>query len=51
MPFAHEPNQGFLRCVAVLAKAAASIGEQDEYLRCLDLLEDCDPAARGELGL
>ena len=37
--------------VAVLAKAAESIGEQDEYLRCLDLLDDCDPAARGELGL
>ena len=51
VPFAHEPNQGFLRCVAVLAKAAESIGEQDEYLRCLDLLDDCDPAARGELGL
>lgn len=51
VPFAHEPNQGFLRCVAVLAKAAGAIGEQDEHLRCLDLLDDCDPAARGELGL
>lgn len=51
VPFAHEPNQGFLRCVAALARAAESIGEHDEYLRCLDLLEDCDPAARGELGL
>ena len=51
VPFAHEPNQGFLRCVAVLAKAADSIGEQDEHLRCLDLLDDCDSAARGELGL
>ena len=33
------------------AKAADAIGESDEYARCLDLLDDCDPAARGELGL
>lgn len=51
VPFAHEPNQGFLRCVAVLAKAAGAIGENDEYARCLDLLDDCDPGARAELGL
>jgi hypothetical protein len=51
VPFAHEPNQGFLRCVAVLARAAAAIGETDEYRRCLDLLDDCDPAARTELGV
>jgi hypothetical protein len=51
VPFAHEPNQGFLRCVAALARAAQIIGETDEYARCLDLLDDCDPSARGELGL
>jgi hypothetical protein len=51
VPFAHEPNQGFLRCVAALARAADAIGETDEYARCLDLLDDCDPAARGQLGL
>lgn len=51
VPFAHEPNQGFLRCVAALAKAAQVIGESDEYARCLDLLDDCDPRARAELGL
>ena len=51
VPFAHEPNQGFLRCVAALARAAREIGETDEYQRCLDLLDDCDPAACGELGL
>jgi len=51
VPFAHEPNQGFLRCVAALARAAESIGETAEHARCLDLLDDCDPAARGELGL
>jgi hypothetical protein len=51
VPFAHEPNQGFLRCVAALARAADIIGESDEHARCLDLLDDCDPAARAELGL
>ncbi|OBI54794.1 DUF3151 domain-containing protein [Mycobacterium sp. E787] len=51
VPYAHEPNRGFLRCVAALAKAADTIGETDEYLRCLDLLDDCDPAARTALGL
>ena len=51
VPYSHAPNRGFLRCVAVLAEAADAIGESDEYARCLDLLDDCDPAARGELGL
>ena len=51
VPYAHEPNRGFLRCVAALAKAAETIGETDEYQRCLDLLDDCDPSARGQLGL
>src|SRR4029079_14272799 len=51
VPFSHEPNRGFLRCVAALARAADSIGEADEYQRCLDLLDDCDPAARSGLGL
>ena len=51
VPFSHEPNQGFLRCVAALARAADAIGETDEQARCLDLLDDCDPAARRELGL
>ena len=51
VPFAHEPNQGFLRCVAALARAADAIGETDEYGRCLDLLDDCDPTARAQLGL
>jgi hypothetical protein len=51
VPYSHEPNRGFLRCVAALAHAADAIGETPEYTRCLDLLDDCDPAARGELGL
>ena len=51
VPYAHEPNRGFLRCVAALARAADTIGETPEYGRCLDLLDDCDPAARAALGL
>jgi hypothetical protein len=51
VPYSHEPNRGFLRCVAALARAADAIGETDEYARCADLLDDCDPAARKELGL
>ena len=27
VPYAHQPNQGFLRCVAALARAADAIGE------------------------
>ena len=50
VPYSHEPNRGFLRCVAALARAADSIGETDEYRRCLDLLDDCDPGARTALG-
>ncbi len=51
VPYAHEPNRGFLRCVAALARAADSIGETDELARCLTLLDDCDPGARSPLGL
>ncbi|MEU6584576.1 DUF3151 domain-containing protein [Nocardia sp. NPDC046763] len=51
VPWSHEPNQGFLRSVGAVAKAARAIGETDEYARCLDLLEDCDPRAAAELGL
>jgi hypothetical protein len=51
VPFSHEPNRGFLRCVAALARAADAIGETDEQARCLDLLDDCDPTAREGLGL
>ncbi len=51
VPYSHEPSRGFLRCVAALARAAEAIGEADENQRCLDLLDDCDPAACAALGL
>jgi hypothetical protein len=45
VPWAHEPNQGFLRAVHTLSLAAAAIGEQDEAARCAHLLADSDPEA------
>lgn len=45
VPWAHAPNQGVLRSVAALAKAARVIGEDDEFERCRALLEDSDPAS------
>jgi hypothetical protein len=51
VPWSHEPNQGFLRAVAALAKAAAAIGETEEFERCGQLLADSDPAALVELDL
>ncbi len=51
VPWSHEGNQGFLRCVGALARAARVVGERDEYLRCLDLLNESDPTAAEQLGL
>ena len=44
VPWSHEPNRGFLRCVTELAKAAEAIGETEEHERCIQLLRDCDPS-------
>ena len=47
VPWSHEPNRGFLRCVTLLARAAETIGEADEHERCIALLKDCDPSLGG----
>jgi Protein of unknown function (DUF3151) len=49
VPWSHEPNQGFLRCLSALARAATEIGEADEAARCAQFLRDCDPAAPDHL--
>ncbi|HEU4948679.1 MAG TPA: DUF3151 domain-containing protein [Kribbella sp.] len=49
VPWEHEPNRGFLRCLAVLGKAAAAIDEQDEAERCATFLRDSSPTAAAEL--
>jgi hypothetical protein len=45
VPWAHEPNQGFLRALYVLAVATGQINETVESERCQKFLSDCDPAA------
>jgi hypothetical protein len=45
VPWGHEPNRGFLRCLHALGRAAAAIGEADEAQRCATFLDDCDPVA------
>ena len=49
VPWSHEPNRGFLRCLHTLARAADAIGEADEAARCAQFLRDCDPAAADAL--
>ena len=45
VPWNHVPNQGVLRAIGALVVAAKRINEDDEVIRCLNLLNDCDPAA------
>src|SRR5690349_18328189 len=49
VPWSHEPNQGFLRCLAALARAAGAIGETDEEARCWTFLADSSKEAYAEL--
>jgi hypothetical protein len=49
VPWAHQPNQGFLRCLWALGQAADAIGEDEEAARCAQFLRDCDPAAADAL--
>ena len=49
IPWEHEPNRGFLLCLAELSLAAAAIGETAEAQRCADFLRDSSPVAADEL--
>lgn len=49
IPWEHEPNRGFLRCLAALGKAAALIGETEEAERCKTFLRDSSETAAAEL--
>jgi hypothetical protein len=51
VPWDHRPNQGFLRAVAALSRAASVIGEEHEAVRCYGLLVESDPKAPSVLGL
>jgi hypothetical protein len=45
IPWEHEPNQGFLRSLHMLAVAADAIGETDEAQRCQAFLADSSAEA------
>src|ERR1700733_848863 len=49
VPWSHEQNRGFLRCLAALATAAGLIGETEEEQRCWSFLADSSPEAYVEL--
>jgi hypothetical protein len=49
IPWSHGPNQGFLRCLAALARAADAIGETDEATRCWTFLHDSSAEALAAL--
>ena len=44
VPWEHEPNRGFLTCLALLALAAEAIGEDEEWERCSTFLRESSPA-------
>ncbi|GAA2017356.1 DUF3151 domain-containing protein [Nakamurella flavida] len=43
VPWSHEPNRGFLRCLSALAQAAVLFEETDEVERLRAFLLDADP--------
>ena len=49
IPWAHEPNRGFLRALAALGAAAEAIGEDDEADRCRSFLAESSAAAAAQL--
>jgi hypothetical protein len=49
VPWAHAPNQGFLRALFALGRAAGTIGETEEAERITAFLDDSDPKARAVL--
>ena len=51
VPWSHEPNRGFLRALAALARAARAIGESDEEARCTQFLRDSSAEGARALGL
>lgn len=44
VPWSHVPNQGFLRCLRSLGRAAGAFNESAEVTRIDAFLNDCDPA-------
>ena len=51
IPWSHEPNQGFLRALAALNRAARAIGETEEEQRTATFLRDSSREAAETLGV
>lgn len=51
IPWSHEPNQGFLRALAALGRAAALIGEDEERDRVATFIKDSDSEAANALNV
>lgn len=49
VPWEHEPNRGFLRALALLARQARAIGEDEEWERCSGFLRETSATAADEL--
>jgi hypothetical protein len=49
VPWEHEPNQGFLRSLYNLGRAASAIGEEGEPERIAKFLNDSDPTAKAAI--
>jgi len=49
VPWEHEPNQGFLRALYNLGRAASAIGEEGEPERIEKFLTESDPTARAAI--
>ncbi|MEV8530776.1 DUF3151 domain-containing protein [Streptomyces sp. NPDC051211] len=49
IPWEHQANRGFLRCLAALARAAGAIGETEEAERCRQFLKDSSEEAYAAL--
>jgi len=50
VPWSHGPNQGFLRALHALGRAASTIGETAEADRIRAFVDESDPAVTGALG-
>ncbi|EST37593.1 hypothetical protein N566_12185 [Streptomycetaceae bacterium MP113-05] len=49
VPWSHQANRGFLRCLAALTRAAGEINEKDEAERCRQFLRDSSEEAYAAL--
>lgn len=49
VPWAHEPNQGFLRALAVLATGSERLGDEAEAHRCREFLHESSADAYAAL--